>query len=109
MSDLAQMYLAELVRAATGSAKNDWKINDLHRLTQYAERLAACEDAQSALLARGYGRPGMSFIEMVQDVPERPRRILDQIFAPRPRRPDELRYPPEEIARYFGVSIDGGN
>jgi hypothetical protein len=105
MSDLAQMYLAELVRAATGSAKNDWKIDDLHRLTQYAERLAACEEAQSALLARGYGRPGMSFIEIVREVPERPRRIPDRIFARPAPQSDGLRYPAEEIERYFGGTV----
>lgn len=106
MNAIAEIYRAVLLRAAFGSYRHLGKVADLHQFNGIAERLAECERAQEILRAKGYGHTGQTFVELASSVPERPRRILDQIFAPRAPQHDGLRYPPEEIARYFAAMPD---
>lgn len=112
MTRIGEIYRGEILRAVFGKAASELKVADLARLNQLCERLAECEEAQTALRARGYGRAGMTFIEIVREVPERsfkapaPRGILQQIFRPAPSRTDGLRYSPEEIAAFFRIPLD---
>ena len=69
MNDIALRYRATILRAVYGSYANVGKVEDLHRLNQLCEHLAQCEEAQTALRARGYGRAGMTFLEVVREVP----------------------------------------
>jgi hypothetical protein len=69
MNTIALRYRAEFLRAVFGSYANEGKVHDLHRLNKLCEHLAQCEEAQTALRARGYGSAGMSFGEVVREVP----------------------------------------
>jgi hypothetical protein len=76
----ADIYRAELIRAAFGDRAHETKVADLHRLNQYAERLAESERAQSILRAKGYGIAGTSFVELASSVPDYAPGILRSIF-----------------------------
>lgn len=80
MNDIARIYRAEILRAVLGGNPPPAKAHDLTRLNQIAERLAACEEAQSILRAKGHGRAGMSFVDMARSVPENVKQILRDIF-----------------------------
>lgn len=82
MSEIADIYRGEILRAVYGPYRHEGKVHDLHRLNQFAEHLAECEKAQEILRAKGYGRSGMSFVEIVRCVPENVRQVLKNIFKP---------------------------
>lgn len=83
MSSIARIYRAEIMRAVLGPKASELKAHDIARLNQIAERLADSELAQSALQAKGYGRSGASFVELVREVPTNVRQILKGLFKPR--------------------------
>jgi hypothetical protein len=82
MNSIAIRYRAEILRAVFGSYANEGKVSDLHRLNQLCEHLAQCEQAQEALRAKGYGRTGMLFVEVVCEVPTNGLGRLKHLFAP---------------------------
>jgi hypothetical protein len=82
----ADIYRIELMRAAFGEKWRETKVADLHRLNQYAERLAESERAQAILRAKGYGIAGTSFVELASSVPDHSPGILRSIF--RSKAPD---------------------
>jgi hypothetical protein len=84
MNTVALRYRAEILRAVFGSYANEGKVRDLHRLNQLCEHLAQCEQEQEALRAKGYGRPGMTFIEIVREVPANAFGRLKNLFASKP-------------------------
>lgn len=91
MSSPAEIYLAEMLRAAFGPKWRETKVADLHRLTQYAERLAETEQAHSILRHKGYGHAGMSLVDLAKAMPENVRGMLRGLFkrAPATDRPDQ--------------------
>jgi hypothetical protein len=84
MNDIALRYRTEILRAVLGPRASELKADDLTRLNQIAEHLAQCEVAQAALRARGYGRAGMTFIEIVREVPTNALGRLKKLFEPKP-------------------------
>jgi hypothetical protein len=84
MNNTARIYRAEILRAAFGTANSELKVADLARLNQIAEHLAQCEDAQAALRAKGYGCAGMTFIEIVREVPTNALGRLKSLFKSKP-------------------------
>jgi len=93
MNDVALRYRATILRAVFGSYASEGKVHDLHRLNQLCEHLAQCEEAQTALRARGYGRAGMTFIEIVREVPVNALGRIKNWFGPsaaaKPRKDSE--------------------
>lgn len=83
MKSPADIYRAEILRAVQGSRANPLKVADISRLNQIAEHLAQCEEAQTALRAKGYGCAGMSFLEVVREVPTNALGRLKSLFAPK--------------------------
>ena len=83
MNDTALRYRATILRAVFGSYASEGKVQDLHRLNQLCEHLAQCEEAQTALRARGYGRAGMTFLEIVRQVPINGLGRIKTWFAPK--------------------------
>lgn len=81
MNNIARIYRAEILRAVLGSGAHEAKAADIERLNRIAEHLASCEDAQAALRAKGYGTSGMTFIEVVREVPASAPRWLKNLFA----------------------------
>lgn len=84
MNDIARIYRAEILRAVLGGNPPPAKAHDLTRLNQIAEHLAECEEARTILRAKGYGRAGMSFVDMARSVPENVKQILRDIFRTKP-------------------------
>jgi hypothetical protein len=82
MNDAALRYRAVILRAVFGSYANEAKVQDLNRINQLCEHLAQCEDAQTALRARGYGRAGMTLLDVVREVPVSALGRLKTLFAP---------------------------
>lgn len=80
MSDIGDIYKAEILRAVLGPGAHGVKVSDPHRLRQLAERLADSEETQSILRAKGYGAAGMSLLDIVRSVPESARGILRNLF-----------------------------
>lgn len=80
MSDIGDIYKAEILRAALGPGAHAFKAHDPHRLQQLAERLADTEEAQSILRAKGYGAAGMSLLDIVRSVPDSARGMLRNLF-----------------------------
>lgn len=66
----AEIYRAVILRATHGSGYNLTKVADLQQLNRICERLAECEEAQRLLRGKGYGKPGMTFVELVCSVPD---------------------------------------
>ena len=83
------IYVAEMARAVLGGQVSQVKIADPARLRRIAEHLVQCEDAHAALRAKGYGRAGSTFLDLVREVAYKPRGILDRIFRPAPRKLSE--------------------
>jgi hypothetical protein len=83
MSTVAARYRAVILRAVFGSYANEGKVHDMHRLNQLCEHLAHCEEAQTALRAKGYGRSGMTFLEVVREVPVNALGRIKGWFAPK--------------------------
>jgi hypothetical protein len=48
----------------------------------------------------------MTFVELVREVPDNSPGILKRIFRPAPRQTHGLRYSPEDIERFFRMSLD---
>jgi hypothetical protein len=90
MNTTAQIYRAEILRAVLGMRASELKAADLTRLNQIAEHLAHCEEAQTALRAKGYGCAGMTFTEVVRQVPDNSPGILKMIFRPAHKPPAHL-------------------
>jgi len=83
MSNIANIYQAEILRAVLGPNAHAGKIADPARLRQIAEHLADSELAQSALQAKGYGRGAKSFLDLTREVPNNVRNMIKSLFAPR--------------------------
>lgn len=83
MKGPVDIYVAEIARAVLGSQASQAKIADPARLRRIAEHLVQCEDAQAALRAKGYGRSGMSFLEVVREVPTNALGRLKTLFTPK--------------------------
>jgi hypothetical protein len=84
MNNTARIYRAEILRAVQGMGASELKVADMARLNQIAEHLAHCEDAQAALRAKGYGCSGMTFAEIVREVPTNALGRLKSLFSPKP-------------------------
>lgn len=80
--DKAAIYRAVILRAVLGPAYNTAKVSDLERLNRICDHLADCEEAQRILRRKGYGRAGMTFIELASSVPEHVRGLLRGLFRP---------------------------
>lgn len=80
MSDIGDIYKAEILRAVLGPGAHAFKAHDSHRLRQLAERMADTEEAQSILRAKGYGAAGMSLLDIVRSVPDSARGMLRNLF-----------------------------
>jgi len=80
MSDIGDIYKAEMIRAVLGPGAHAFSAHDSHRLRQLAERLADTEEAQSILRAKGYGWAGMSLLDIVRSVPDGARGMLRNLF-----------------------------
>jgi len=83
MNNVAKIYRAALLRCIQGPMASELKVHDIARLNQFAEHLADCEAARSALHAKGYGRGASSFVEVVRAVPDHAPELLKRMFAPR--------------------------
>jgi hypothetical protein len=70
MDDSARIYRAVILRAVLGPSANIAKVDDLARLNRLCEHLADCEQAQRILKRKGYGKAGMTFIELACSVPD---------------------------------------
>jgi hypothetical protein len=82
MNNNAAIYRAVILRAVLGSRFNLDKVSDLERLNRICEHLADCEEAQRILRGKGYGKAGMTFIELVCSVPDHVRGLLRGLFRP---------------------------
>jgi hypothetical protein len=69
MGHIVDKYRSEILLAVFGELWHEGKVTDLHRLNQYAERLAECERAHEILLALGYGKSWDSIVELAASVP----------------------------------------
>lgn len=83
MKTIADIYVAELLRAVFGPGSHSSKVDNPTRLRQIAEHLADSELAQSALQAKGYGRGSCTFLELTREVPNYTPGMLVRMFAPR--------------------------
>jgi hypothetical protein len=83
MNNTARIYRAEMIRAVLGPRASELKAADMARLNRIAEHLAHCEEAQAALRAKGYGRAGMTFLEVVREVPVNALGRIKGWFAPK--------------------------
>lgn len=90
MNNTARIYRSEILRAVLGDKANAVRAVDIERLNKIAEHLAACEEAQSIIRAKGHGTAGMTFVELARDVPDSPLGRIKKLFAgePVPRYPD---------------------
>ena len=80
MSDTAHIYRAVILRAVLGPGAHAAKAVDLHRLNQIAEHLAACEEAQTILWAKGHGGPNTTIVEAARQVPSSAGRVIRALF-----------------------------
>lgn len=80
MSDIGDIYKAEILRAVFGPGAHGARVNDPHRLRQLAKRLADTEEAQSILRAKGHGSAGKSLLDIVRSVPNEAKGILRNLF-----------------------------
>jgi predicted glycosyltransferase len=81
MNDIARIYRAEILRAVLGPGAHSAKAVDLHRLNQLAEHMAACEEAQTILRAKGHGGPGTSIVESARQVPANVKHVIRVLFS----------------------------
>jgi hypothetical protein len=81
MNDIARIYLAEILRAVLGPGAHAAKAVDLHRLNQIADHLAACEEAQTILRAKGHGGPSTTIVEAARQVPANVGRVILALFS----------------------------
>lgn len=89
MNNTARIYRAEILRAVLGPNASELKVDNPARLAQFAEHLAMCEEAQQALRAKGYGHAGMTFLEVVREVPTNALGRLKNLFATKPAAPPQ--------------------
>ncbi len=80
--DNAEIYRAVILRATLGSGASAAKAADLDRLNRICAHLAECEEVQRTLRRKGYGRSGMSFLEIAQSVPDHVKGMLRSLFKP---------------------------
>jgi hypothetical protein len=80
--DKAAIYRAVILRAVQGSGFNTAKVADLERLNRICDHLVDCEEAQRILRRKGYGKSGMTFIELVCSVPDHVKGLLSSLFRP---------------------------
>jgi len=83
MNNIAKIYRATILRAVFGPAASELKVHDMARLNQFAEHLADCEAARSAMHAKGYGRGASLFVDVVREAPDNSPAMLKRMFAPR--------------------------
>jgi hypothetical protein len=83
MSNIANIYAAEILRAVHGPRASDLKVADPVRLQQIAARLAESEEAHGALRAKGYGHAGTTLMEVVREVPVDALGRIKGWFAPK--------------------------
>jgi len=81
--NIADIYRAEILRAAFGPRYSELKAHDIAHLNRIAGILAEAEAAKEALQAKGYGRGGRTFIELTREVPDNSPALLAKMFAPR--------------------------
>ena len=96
MKSPADVYRAEILRAALGDRANECKVANIQRLNDIAAHLVDCEDAKSILRAKGYGAAGMTFVELARSLPENVRGMLRQFSSATRREAFEspaVRYP----------------
>ena len=102
MSDIGDIYKAEILRAVFGPRAHEGKVHDMHRLTRLAERLADTEEAQRVLRAKGYGATGMTLLEIICSVPSEAGSMLRNLFrrtgaTPASGRPADTSPSPAEV------------
>ncbi|MGZ3307261.1 MAG: hypothetical protein ACXU85_01750 [Xanthobacteraceae bacterium] len=78
----ADIYRAVILRAVNGPRANVDKVEDLARLNRICDHLVDCEEAQRILRGKGYGKSGMSFVELAASVPDHVRGLLKGLFRP---------------------------
>jgi hypothetical protein len=81
MNNIARIYRAEMLRAVLGPGAHSAKAVDLHRLNQLAEHMAACEEAQTILRAKGHGGPGTTIVEAARQVPTNVKQVIRALFS----------------------------
>jgi hypothetical protein len=85
MSDIADIYRNEMLRAIHGPRAHEANVHDMRRLNQLAQRLADSEEAQSILRAKGHGGAGMTLLAIVREVPNNACGMLRSLFRREPR------------------------
>jgi hypothetical protein len=78
----ADIYQAVILRAVNGLKANPLRVDDLARLKRICQHLADCEEAQRLMQRKGYGKVGMSFLDIVASVPPNPLKWLSGAFRP---------------------------
>jgi hypothetical protein len=78
----AGIYRAVILRAVLGSGYSTTKVADLKQLDRICEHLVDCEEAQRILRRKGYGKPGMTFIELAASIPDHIKGMLRSLFRP---------------------------
>jgi hypothetical protein len=78
----AEIYRAVILRAVLGPGYSATKVADLKQLNRIADHLAECEEAQRILRRKGYGKSGMTFIELAACIPDHVRGMLRSLFRP---------------------------
>jgi len=80
--DNAEIYRAVILRAVLGPGASTAKVVDLQRLNSICAHLADCEEAQRTLRRKGYGKPGMTFVEVAKSIPDHVKSVLRSVFRP---------------------------
>lgn len=76
------IYRAVILRATHGPGYSLAKVADLKQLNRICEHLVDCEEAQRILRRKGYGKSGMTFVELVCSVPDHVKGLLSSLFRP---------------------------
>lgn len=103
MSDIAYIYRAEILRAVFGPNAVAAKAHDLQRLNAIAQRLAESEEGMSILRAKGFGKTGMTLVEVIRTIPNNVRGVLANLFTFKPFRTGPLGQKPEASAEVHDI------
>lgn len=69
---IQQAYRHQLVRSVLGEVPAECaRVHNPTEVDRMAQHLADCEQACSILRAKGYGKPGVSFIDVAKAMPEK--------------------------------------
>lgn len=69
---IQQTYRHQMVRAVLGEVPAECaRVASPTEVNRLAQHLADCEEACAILRAKGWGKPGVSFIDVAKAVPEK--------------------------------------